>query len=260
VTALAGNVAEMEEAAGVHHGIRRQWLARCRLLNAAATELRASGRSHYDRSFPAMHNDVVTSFGGHLLFEVEAFRAEDFSSPEEARSLLAECANLALADALSNLEQTRELRRHPDWLPELSEILRGAHRETISTLEKDGTAHEPVPPFRRRLTVEEHAAAWEEVERRTSRYPPTMHGYADEYGDLIDALPAHGINRVLVIHPWMERFGCETDVTFLVARHLDWIQLEGYVTSPTFDWFIWIDDSGEWAAYNWPPPGAKPRV
>lgn len=251
----------MEEAAGVHHRIRRQWLARCRLLDVTAAELRASGRAHSfdhcdDRSLLAMRNDVTRSFGGHLLFEVEAFRAEDFSSPEEARSLMAECANIALADALSNLEQALELRRHPEWLPELSEILRDTHRHTISALERDVTTDEPVPPFRRRLTVEEHAAAREEVERRASRYPPTMDGYADEYLDLVDALPAHGINRVLVIHPWMERFGCETEVTFLVSRHFDWIQLEGYLTSATFDWFIWMDDSGQWAAYNWPPqPG-----
>jgi hypothetical protein len=249
----------MDEAAGVHHGIRRLWLARCRLLNVAAAELRASGRSHSldhrdDRSFPAMHNDVVTSFGGNLLFEVEAFRAEDFSSPEEARSLMAECANIALADALSDLEQATELRRHPEWLPELTGILRDAHRETISALEQDVTADEPVPPFRRRLTVEEHTAALEEVERRSGGSPAPA-GYADEYMDLVDTLPAHGVDRVLVIHPWMARFGCETDVTFLVARHFDWIQLEGYLTPATFDWYIWIGGDGEWASYNWPPPG-----
>ena len=253
------DAAEMDEAAGLHHRVRHLWLTRRRVLEVEAAELRASGRSEsfdhrHDRSFLAMRTDAALSFSGCLLFEVEAFRAEDFSSPDEARSLISECADIALAESLSDLGEAFEMRRHPEWLPELSEILRDAHRDTIGALEPDVTADEPIPPFRRRLTVAEHAAALEEAERRSGYYyPRTLGGYADEYGELLDELPAHGVDRVLVLNPWLERFGCETDVTFLVARHLDWIELEGYLTPATFDWFVWIGAHGEWAAYNWPP-------
>ncbi|QFU92057.1 hypothetical protein [Amycolatopsis sp. YIM 10] len=250
--------AEMDKGAGLHHRIRHQWLTRYRALAVESAELRASGRSDSfdhrgDRSLLAMRIDAAMSFGGSLLFEVEAFRAEEFSSSEEARGLITECANIALAESLSHFEQAMEMRRHPEWRPELSEIVRDAHRHTISALEPDVTTDEPVPPFRRRMTVKEHAAVLEEVERRYDRYPATMGGYAHEYLDLVDELPAYGVDRVLALHPWMERFGCETDVTFLVARQYDWIQLEGFLASPTLDWFFRIHDDGEWAAYNWPP-------
>ena len=61
-----------------------------------------------------MRTDAAVSFGGHLLFEVEAFRAEEFSSPEEARSLITECANVAPDGSLSHLEHAVEMRRHPE--------------------------------------------------------------------------------------------------------------------------------------------------
>ncbi|MFE6614659.1 hypothetical protein [Amycolatopsis sp. NPDC057786] len=248
----------MDEGAGLHHRIRHRWLTRSRALEVEAAELRTSGRSSSsdrrgDRSLAALRADVAMSFGRHLLFEVEAFRAEDFSTPEEATSLITECANIALAGSLSHLDLAKEMRRHPEWRPELSEILRDAYRDTISALEADVTTREPVPPFRRRLTAEEHAAALNEVERRSREYPETIHGYAGECMDLVDELPAHGMNRVLVIPPWSERFGCETDVTFLVARDFDWIELEGFLTSATFGWFIRIGAHGEWEAHNWPP-------
>lgn len=253
-----GNGTGTDEGASLHHRIRHLWLTRRRALAVEAAELRASGRSRSfdhrgDRSLLAMRTDAAMSFGGHLLYEVEAFRAEEFSSPGEARSLITECANIALAGSLSHLGQAMEMRRHPEWLPELSEIVRDAHRHTISALDPDVTADEPVPPFRRRLTVEEHTAAQKEVERRSPGFAVTMDGYADEYMALVDELPARGIDRVLVINPWLARFGCETDVTFLVARHFDWIELEGFLTPATFDWFIRIGAHGEWEAHNWPP-------
>lgn len=65
-----------KDGARVHHHVRREWMARL-------DQLRSAGHGQ------SMHDVAVSSFGLALLFEVEAFRAEDLASAAEAGELSA---------------------------------------------------------------------------------------------------------------------------------------------------------------------------
>jgi hypothetical protein len=236
--------------ADLHHRVRHEWLDRLRQLRLRADDLHSDGR--FDLELP--HNGIVEMFGCQLLFEVEAFRADELSSPEEARILLEECADIALATATSGLEQSRAMRRHPDWLPDLTEALRGLHRDTIAVME--ATTDVPIPPYRWRLPTEVHAAAWDALGRR---WPSYRRGFSSasstEYEDLVSELRARGVHRVLVLHqPAIAQFSCETDVTLLADRRHDWPDAtgqEGQLTCDTFDWVVDVEMYGLWHAYGW---------
>lgn len=186
-------------------------------------------------------------FGCQLLFEVEAFRADELSSPEEARILLEECADIALANTTSGLEQDRRVRRRPEWLPDLIEAVRGLRRDTIAAME---TATN-VPPYRWRLPTDVYTAAWHTVNGPR----PSSEIFSVNYEDLISELQTRDIRRVFVLQPpSFAEYSCETDVTLLAERRYDWphaTDQDGYLTNETFDWVVDVDMYGLWQAYGW---------
>lgn len=252
----------MDAGTALHHRVRHDWLVRLRELRLEADRLLADGRFtigvHRHRSIrsrEAMHVEVTQWFGRALLFEVEVFRAEDLPSPEDARGWIEECANAALAATMASLEDGYEVKRDPDWLPELAGTLGNAHRRTVAALEPSAAADCPVPAYRWRLPTEVHAAAWDALTRRwlSDSYPrgPAVAGSCT-YEDLLAELHTRGPRRVLLLHhPVMSLFSCETDVSLLEERRFDWLELkDSYLTTADFDWFIEKGLDGEWNAYG----------
>nr|QEO73875.1 hypothetical protein [uncultured bacterium] len=239
----------------LHHRLRHDWLARLRELRLENHELIADGlffagvhRHVSTRTELAMRHELTHWFGCSLLYEVEAFRAEELPALEDARGWIEQCADVALAGTMSSLEQSVEVKKlHPEWLPGLAEALKDVHRRTLGSLEpRDG----PIPAYRWRLPAKVYAAAWDAVERR--RLSGTLPGAAGwEYGDLLTELQNRGVQRVFMLHSLFAHLSCETDVTLLVERRFDWMDVEGYLASPTFDWFVEVGMDGEWEAHGW---------
>ena len=252
-----------KRSAEVHHALRREWLARLRGLRRRCDELLASGRliSGVHRhtstvSKEGMHIEVEASFGARLLFEVEAFLAEEFGSRPEAVSLLGECAGTALTAAESQLAGRVELKVYPQWHPQMLEALREIHRRTMAGLPANPAATGSLPAYRWRLPTGVHIATWDELSRRclagdAHRRVPGV--YCWDPAQVVAALQDHGLRRVLVLHQFLARHSCDTDVVLLGERRFDWMDLSGtYLTSDPFDWFIHFDDHGYWGAVGWP--------
>lgn len=146
-----------------------------------------------------------------------------------------------------HLEQRRDIRRHPEWLPELRETLANARRFILELLES--TEDGPVPPYRWRLPTRVHEQAWEELERGSS----WAHQSSYEYNDLLDQLRARELRRVyLVHHPLYGHLSCETDTSLLAGGGQHWMETEGcYLTSASLEWSVKVGMYGEWDASGW---------
>jgi hypothetical protein len=245
----------------VHQALRREWLARLDALRHRHDELNAGGglfsvtRGHTSLlSREAMSIEVEAWFGAWLLFEVEAFVAEEFGSRAEAISLLDDCAATALAAAESALSRRAELKVRPDWQPPLREALREVHRRTVAGL-RVPPAPVPVPAYRWRLPAEAHLAAWDALRRHCLAGDDdrgvSVAGW--DTGRVVAVLREHGLHRVLVLHQLFASNSCDTDVALLGGRRFDWIDLCGtYLTGDPFDWFIHFEDDGGCRAAGWP--------
>lgn len=248
--------------AGVHHRVRREWLTRLRSLQQHHDELLTAGqllagvhRHASTRSKAGLLVDLEAYYGTQLLFEVEAFLAEEFSSHADAVALLSECAAAALGTVESYLARQVELKVHPQWHAETLYVLREVHRKTLVRLRTRPTAAEPLPAYRWRLPARASAAVREQMRRRcpaVDDHRGTLLGHDWAPQQVVALLKSRGLRRVFVLHPFFPIYSCETDVELLGIR-FDWMDLhETHLTAHPFDWFIHLGDLGEWDAVGWP--------
>jgi hypothetical protein len=218
----------------------------------------------WTRSIEGLLIHKEARFGNYLLYEVEAFQAEEFSSAEEARDLIRECATITLTNMEASLEKTFEVTLHPEWLPELREGLRNAYARTVASLESDTVERMPAPPYRWRLPPDVVEAAWAELTDRwpviTSRRTDSSTATSIYVDDPVNEFKTRDIKRIRVLqHPgfgWLSGF--DTDVTLLTEPY-EWGPYElfdlcdRHLTCDTFDWVVLPDPygDGDLTAYGW---------